>query len=53
MSYCVSCGVELRESESHCPLCDTKVVNPRKPYNENAERAYPRRYDIVLPAKTG
>ncbi|NLN03586.1 MAG: hypothetical protein GX166_02015 [Clostridiaceae bacterium] len=51
MSYCVNCGVELRESESHCPLCDTKVVNPRKPYNENAERAYPRRYDVVLPAE--
>lgn len=51
MSYCVNCGVELRESESHCPLCDTRVVNPRIPYNENAERAYPRKYDVILSAE--
>lgn len=51
MSYCVNCGVELRESESHCPLCDTRVVNPRKPFNEHAERAYPKTNDIILTAE--
>lgn len=51
MSYCVNCGVELRDSESHCPLCDTRVVNPNKPFNEHAERAYPKVNDIVLSAE--
>ena len=28
MSYCVNCGVELKQSEKRCPLCDTLVLNP-------------------------
>lgn len=30
MSYCVNCGVELEASLTVCPLCHTKVVNPRE-----------------------
>lgn len=41
MSYCVNCGVELRESERKCPLCDTTVVNPNHSFNEDAKPAYP------------
>ncbi len=48
MSYCVNCGVELKESESHCPLCDTRVSNPHKPFNENAERTYPIHKDLMV-----
>lgn len=28
MSYCVNCGVKLKQSEKVCPLCNTKVINP-------------------------
>lgn len=28
MSYCVNCGVELEESLTFCPLCNTPVINP-------------------------
>ncbi len=28
MSFCVNCGVKLKESEKVCPLCNTKVINP-------------------------
>lgn len=28
MSYCVNCGVKLKQSERVCPLCNTKVINP-------------------------
>ncbi len=30
MSYCVHCGVELADSESICPLCGTKVIDPSR-----------------------
>lgn len=30
MSYCVNCGVKLKNSENKCPLCNTKVINPNK-----------------------
>ena len=28
MSYCVNCGVELDNSLTECPMCQTKVINP-------------------------
>ena len=28
MSYCVNCGVKLKQSEKVCPLCNTKIINP-------------------------
>lgn len=28
MSYCVSCGVELSDYHTKCPLCQTPVLNP-------------------------
>ena len=30
MSYCVNCGVKLKNSEKVCPLCNTEVINPKK-----------------------
>lgn len=37
MSYCVNCGVELEESARKCVLCDTEVLNPKKPVNKKEE----------------
>lgn len=34
MSYCVNCGVKLKNSEKKCPLCNTKVINPNNINNE-------------------
>lgn len=34
MSYCVNCGVKLKNSEKKCPLCNTKVINPNKDNSE-------------------
>lgn len=46
MSYCVNCGVKLKESEKVCPLCNTKVINPNNlktefipAYSQNIEKA--------------
>jgi len=42
MSYCVECGVKLADSESVCPLCNTKVINPNHPApEEQPDRPYP------------
>ena len=30
MSYCVNCGVKLKNSEKVCPLCNIEVINPKK-----------------------
>jgi hypothetical protein len=48
MSYCVNCGVELADSEKHCPLCQTEVINPRAPWQEPAERPYSRHVDTMM-----
>lgn len=40
MSYCVNCGVKLRNSEKKCPLCSTPIINPNIK-NELYEPAYP------------
>lgn len=37
--YCVKCGVELGDSEKHCPLCSTPVYYPGR--GEGGERPYP------------
>ncbi|OQB23932.1 MAG: hypothetical protein BWY11_01492 [Firmicutes bacterium ADurb.Bin182] len=47
MSYCVNCGVELEESQKTCPLCSVEVINPLKPYSENARRPYSHRVDHI------
>jgi len=39
MSYCVNCGVKLKNSEKKCPLCNTPVINPNKK-NSDYEPAY-------------
>lgn len=41
MSYCVNCGVELANHERCCPLCDTEVINPKVPFDENTEKPFP------------
>lgn len=48
MSYCVNCGVELADSEKHCPLCQTEVINPKAPWQEPAERPYSRHVDTIM-----
>ncbi len=48
MSYCVNCGVELEKSEKHCPLCNVEVLNPKAPWEEPAERPYPRYLETLV-----
>ena len=48
MSYCVNCGVELADSEKRCPLCDTEVLNPRRPWREPTERPYPQSVETII-----
>lgn len=48
MSYCVNCGVELAESEKHCPLCSVEVQNPKMPWQEPVERPYPRYLETLM-----
>ena len=38
--YCVNCGVKLSDTETRCPLCQTKVYHPDMPLR-NAEPLYP------------
>lgn len=55
--YCVKCGVELRDSEKCCPLCQTPVFHPdierpqgEKPYPEYnyVDKSYNRRALMVV-----
>ena len=41
MSYCVNCGVELDKTCKVCPLCNTKVVNPKQPPDTTAPKPFP------------
>ncbi len=34
MSYCVNCGVKLKEDTRKCPLCDCPVINPYEEYKK-------------------
>lgn len=52
MSYCVNCGVELRESEKKCPLCNTVVINPSQLYDEKSEPAYPKRTEALISSES-
>lgn len=47
MRYCVNCGVELAKSERICPLCGVEAINPREPFDETAERPYPRHVERI------
>ena len=44
MSYCVKCGVKLKNSERVCPLCNTKVINPNIKENKY-EDLYPNKVE--------
>ena len=48
MSYCVNCGVELAEGEKVCPLCNVEVINPKSPWQEPVERAYPKHIESFM-----
>ncbi|POP37806.1 hypothetical protein C3R19_12960, partial [Blautia producta] len=41
MSYCVNCGVELDKTCKVCPLCNTKVINPKQPPDTAAPKPFP------------
>ena len=39
--YCVKCGVELSDSESFCPLCNTEVICPKGVTRVAKDHPYP------------
>ncbi len=41
MSYCVNCGVELDKTCKVCPLCNTKVINPKQPLDTSSPKPFP------------
>lgn len=43
MSYCVNCGVSLKEDASSCPLCDCPVINPYEEYKKYSGGKMPPR----------
>lgn len=47
MSYCVNCGVELDQSATACPLCNTRVYHPDQPVSPDAPPPYPTGKGIV------
>lgn len=53
MSYCVNCGVELHATCSACPLCGTKVLNPRQPVDRESPTPFPGMRGDVAPARRG
>lgn len=50
MSYCVNCGVELDQTAQACPLCHTRVVNPRQPVDLVSPKPFPSQKGEVPPA---
>lgn len=42
MSYCVNCGVKLKNHEGSCPLCGTEVINLANPATHAAQKMVPR-----------
>ena len=48
--YCIKCGVKLADTESHCPLCLTRVYHPDLPRNAQ-EPLYPE--NKMPPATSG
>ncbi len=51
MSYCVNCGVELDKTCSVCPLCHTKVYNPKQPVDTDGLTPFPTISGSVEPVK--
>lgn len=50
MSYCVNCGVELEASLKVCPLCHTKVINPKELQGQ-ADSPFPQKKGQVEKVK--
>lgn len=51
MSYCVNCGVELDKTCSICPLCNTKVINPRQETDRISPTPFPTRKGYAAPVQ--
>ena len=51
MSYCVNCGVELDKTCEVCPLCHTKVVNPKEPVDHDAPTPFPSAKGTIEPVQ--
>lgn len=49
MSYCVNCGVELDDTASGCPLCQTPVVNPNHRTDAVSSKPFPTARGEVAP----
>lgn len=49
MSYCVNCGVKLREGTKVCPLCNTPVINPNDTQLSGSEPFFPTRQESIQP----
>lgn len=52
MSYCVNCGVELDATAKACPLCHTKIYNPKQPVSAELPTPYPTVKGYSEPAET-
>ena len=42
MSYCVNCGVKLKNHGGSCPLCGTEVINPATPATHIIQKMVPQ-----------
>lgn len=51
MSYCVNCGVELDVTATACPLCHTKIYNPKQPPAADVPTPYPTIKGHIEPVK--
>ncbi len=52
MSYCVNCGVELDDSAKKCALCQTPVINPDKPIQNDIVTPFAEKLHIPKESKT-
>ena len=46
MAYCIKCGVELKDSEKKCPLCQTVVYHPEVKQLMNVKPPFPKEVEI-------
>lgn len=51
MSYCVNCGVELHDTCSVCPLCNTKVYHPGRTVDRESPTPFPVRQGDAAPVQ--
>lgn len=46
MAYCIKCGVELKDSEKKCPLCQTVVYHPEIKQSIDFKPPFPKEIEI-------